>query len=149
MPDEEKMSEEDVRQNLMIFDMKRSQLETAMKQKELLLAQLEEHHRARLTLDSYMGSKKGDELLVPIGAGVFIHAKVEKPKKAIMGIGRELSAEKNAKDCLEALEERVTGLETSKSHISTQTEALQQELAVMEESLNKEYQRIQAEEAQK
>ena len=55
---------------------------------------------------------EGKTVLVPIGAGNFIRAKIEKPDKVIMGVGGRLSVEVDIDDAKKMIEERIGTLES-------------------------------------
>jgi prefoldin alpha subunit len=54
---------------------------------------------------------EGKTVLVPIGAGNFIRAKIEKPETVIMGVGGRLSVEVGIDDARKMIEERIATLE--------------------------------------
>ena len=54
---------------------------------------------------------EGKTVLVPIGAGNFIKAKVEKVDTVIMGVGGRLSVEASIDDARKMIEDRITLLE--------------------------------------
>lgn len=56
-------------------------------------------------------SGEGKTVLVPIGAGNFIRAKIEKVDSVIMGVGGRLSVEASVDDARKMLEERIDALE--------------------------------------
>ncbi len=56
-------------------------------------------------------SGEGKTVLVPIGAGNFIRAKIEKVDSVIMGVGGRLSVEAGIDDARKMLEERINALE--------------------------------------
>ncbi len=54
---------------------------------------------------------EGKTVLVPIGAGNFIRAKVEKVETVVMGVGGRLSIEASVDDAKKMMEERIKALE--------------------------------------
>ncbi len=54
---------------------------------------------------------EGRTVLVPIGAGNFIRAKIEKVDTVVMGVGGRLSVEASVEDARKMLEERIDALE--------------------------------------
>ncbi len=54
---------------------------------------------------------EGKTVLVPIGAGNFIRAKVEKVETVVMGVGGRLSIEASVDDAKKMMEERIKVLE--------------------------------------
>lgn len=73
------------------LEMLRAQLENLNKQDELIEITLEEYTRARQALEDLKGKKKGDLILVPIGANCWVHAVLGDPKKAIASIGSNIA----------------------------------------------------------
>jgi len=57
-------------------------------------------------------SGEGKTVLVPIGAGNFIRAKIEKVDSVIMGVGGRLSVEASIDDARKMLDERINALES-------------------------------------
>ncbi len=55
---------------------------------------------------------EGKTVLVPIGAGNFIRAKVEKVETVVMGVGGRLSIEASVDDAKKMMEERIKALES-------------------------------------
>ncbi len=54
---------------------------------------------------------EGKTVLVPIGAGNFIRAKIEKVESVVMGVGGRLSIEASVDDAKKMMEERIKVLE--------------------------------------
>lgn len=54
---------------------------------------------------------EGKTVLVPIGAGNFIRARIEKPEKVIMGVGGRLSVEVDIDEARKMIEDRISTLE--------------------------------------
>ncbi len=55
---------------------------------------------------------EGKTVLVPIGAGNFIRAKIEKVESVVMGVGGRLSIEASVDDAKKMMEERIKVLES-------------------------------------
>lgn len=66
--------------------------------------------------------KKGAEVLVPVGAGVYLKATIEDSEKVIMGIGADVAVEKN-------VDESVEGLRTRATELSSQRKMTEEQLA--------------------
>ncbi len=62
-------------------------------------------------LDYLKKHGEGKTVLVPIGAGNFIRAKVEKVETVVMGVGGRLSIEASVEDAKKMLDERISILE--------------------------------------
>ncbi|MCX6657548.1 MAG: hypothetical protein NTY62_02505, partial [Euryarchaeota archaeon] len=75
-PEREMPSEQQVRESYMMLESAKAQLEGLAKQQELIQLAVEEHVRARETIKEIAKGAADDEVLVPLGADSYIHAKV-------------------------------------------------------------------------
>lgn len=137
------MNDDELRKALSALEIYKVQLDALAQQVQILQMSLEEAIRARETLKAFLNAKKGDELLVPIGASSFVTAKATGDKKAIVGIGNRVSAEKN-------IDEAVAFMEGSAKEISEALKRSGESMAEMEINANnlsmavqQEYQRRQ------
>ncbi|MDR0309727.1 MAG: prefoldin subunit alpha, partial [Candidatus Methanoplasma sp.] len=90
-----KMDDNELRQAMAVLDTYSAQLEALNRQVRLLQISLEDTVRARDSFKALANAEEGDEILIPVGASSFIHAKVTGKKKAIVGIGNRFSTEKD------------------------------------------------------
>jgi prefoldin alpha subunit len=95
------MNDDELRQALSVLDVYKAQLDALSQQAQILQMSLEETIRARETLKALADAKKGDDILIPIGAASFVSAKASGDKKAIVGIGGRISAEKDLESAVE------------------------------------------------
>jgi len=104
-------ADEEIRQAEMIFESSRSQLEYLEENARMIGASIAEHMRTRETLENY-----GDagEMLVPIGAGVFINAKPVKADKALVSVGAGASVEMGTKDAIAHVERNIEKLNAAR-----------------------------------
>ena len=79
---------------MLVLESYKNQLDALGRQINLLQTSLEESVRAMETLKSFKEAKEGDEILVPIGASIFVTAKVTDCKNAVVGIGSKVSVDK-------------------------------------------------------
>ena len=63
------------------------------------------------TLNNLKDLGKGKEILVPIGSGVQIEAKIENPEKVIVSIGSGISAELNHEEALTQVAKEIAALQ--------------------------------------
>ena len=102
------MEDNELRQALAVLETYNAQLEALNRQVRLLQVSLEDTTRARESFKALANAKEGDEILVPVGASSFIPAKVTGKKKAIVGIGNRISAEKDLDEAVELMEASVS-----------------------------------------
>ncbi|MCL1810783.1 MAG: prefoldin subunit alpha [Methanomassiliicoccaceae archaeon] len=106
-----KMEDDELRQALAVLDAYNAQLEALNRQVRLLQVSLEDTTRAREAFKALAAAEEGDEVLIPVGASSYVPAKITGKKKAIVGIGNRLAAEKD-------LDEAVAFMEGTVSEIS-------------------------------
>jgi len=94
------------------------ELRSLMAQADQLRAQIdtintviEDLFAAAEVLDYITKEGKGKTVLVPIGAGNFIKAKIEDVSSVIMSVGGRLSIETSVEDARKAIENRISILE--------------------------------------
>lgn len=136
------MNEQELRAAAQDLELYRSQLESMQKQDELLRVTLDEYNRARDALEEIRGKKEGDELLVPIGANCFLHAKLGDPDKAISSLSSNVAVGETTAEAVERLEKHIQEIEkalveTQKSIVSldSQAQALSQQMQKAYEEL--------------
>ncbi len=133
------MEERDLRQAMLVLESYKEQLEALYQQMTMLQTSLEESVRARETLKAFKDAKEGDEVLVPVGASVFITAKVTDKKDAIVGIGNKISIEKEIPEAEEFMSSIVIELQESLKRINKTYSELQTTANNLAMAVNAEY----------
>lgn len=113
-----KLSNEDIQKLSTQFQQLQYQAEALSNQLNMISASLAESEKAINTISGFEGTEDGHDILIPIGMGTNIMAKMSKPDTVIMEIGAGISMEKdldNAKKSLEIRKEELT-----KFHQNTQ-----------------------------
>jgi prefoldin alpha subunit len=101
------VDDNELRQALMILENYEAQLEALDRQVRLLQVSLEDTARARDSFKALADAKEGDEILIPVGASSFMHAKVTAKRTAIVGIGNRVSVEKDLNEAVAFMTEGV------------------------------------------
>lgn len=121
-----------LQEDYMMLETAKAQLEGLSKQQQLIQLAVEEHVRARETVRSLTKGSPGDEILVPIGADSYIHAKISDNRTAELGVGSGVTVRKNPEQAEKFLDEKIDDLSRAFKAIvdrAAQTEALIQELS--------------------
>jgi len=63
------------------------------------------------TINNLKDLGKGKNILIPIGAGAQIEAKIENPDKVVVSVGSGISAELSAEEALEQLAKEIANLQ--------------------------------------
>ena len=79
---------------------------------EKLTIYLQELNMSKTTVEGLKTLKKGDEILVPVGASTFIRARIEDTAGLIMGVGANVSVDRSVDEATTSLEEKITIIES-------------------------------------
>jgi prefoldin alpha subunit len=104
------MNRQEIEEKLGVLEQYRTLLERLARQDEALRAEVEEHMRARDTLQKIGEMKRGDEVLVPIGANCFVYASVRNAKTVMCSIGAGVASEEPVARAMERLDRAIKDL---------------------------------------
>ena len=125
--------EEEIRRLLATYQQYQAQAEGIMRQINLTQLTAEGLDRALGAVDELHKAEVGQEILVPIGSGSFIHGKLASKEKVVLNVGAGVSIEKTAAEAKEILSIR-------KAEVLDGSKKLNDVLA----KIDQEMQRIQA-----
>jgi prefoldin alpha subunit len=74
------------------------------------------------TIEGLKEEKEGSQLLVPIGGGSYLKAKVEDSERLIVGLGANIAAEKSVGEAKDGFETRILRLEKMRNGLQKQLE---------------------------
>ena len=131
------MNEEEIEKGLATLEVLKAQISNLQAQIEALQKSIQEHTNAKETIEGYM-NMENDEILVPIGAGVLISARVNE-KKGLITIGNELYTELPLDKLLEKIEKRKKDLEDLQLKLSTDLKKLQENYAILSAKVEQDY----------
>ncbi len=133
------MEDKDLRQAMMVLESYNEQLEVLRQQIELVQFSLEESVRARETLKVFKDAKEGQELLIPIGASVFVNAKVTNSDKAIVGVGNKISITKDIPDAADYMNSITIELQEALKKVSGTYSDIQVKTTNLSAAINARY----------
>ncbi|MCD6276330.1 MAG: prefoldin subunit alpha [Thermoplasmata archaeon] len=133
------MNEDELQKGIATLELLKVQLENLQKQIDAIQLSIQEIIRAVETLKGYT-KMENDEILVPIGAGVFISAKIGE-KKGIMSIGNNIFVDLPLEKMIESLKERRKKYEELLSKLTIDMKKLQENYAVLSDKVEKDYQK--------
>jgi len=125
------VTEQSLREGYVMLDTAKAQLEGLMKQQQLIQLAVDEHVRARETIKDISKGAAGDDILIPLGADSYIHAKISDRRDAIVGVGMGVSIRRTPEDAQRILDEKIDELSRAFKAVTdkaSQTEAMIQEL---------------------
>lgn len=110
------------------------QIELLMRQLNFIQAVADETRRARASLEG-LGKAASGELLVPLGANTFIHAKLTDTDQVLAGIGASLSVHQKVDEAKARLGSREDDLRKEMQGLSEEVVRLQQEAGALQEEI--------------
>lgn len=106
----------------------RQQLGALEQQRDLLVDLSGDARRSLSALDALTVAKEGDEMLVPLGAGAFVHARLANAGRAIASLGSGLHAEMPVSDARDRLQARVESLDNAAAQLTRDLQRVLDEL---------------------
>jgi prefoldin alpha subunit len=125
--------EEEVRRLLAAYQQYQAQAESIVRQLNLTQVTMQGLDNALSAVDALDKAEEGQDLLVPIGSGSFVHGTLASKEKVILNVGSGVSIEKTATEAKEILKVR-------KDEVLEGSKKLNEVLA----KIDQEMQRIQA-----
>jgi prefoldin alpha subunit len=125
--------EEEIRRLLAAYQQYQAQAESIVRQINLTQVTMQGLDSALAAVDALDKAEVGQEILVPIGSGSFIHGKLASKEKVILNVGAGVSIEKTATEAKETLK-------VHKAEVLEGSKKLNEVLA----KIDQEMQRIQA-----
>jgi prefoldin alpha subunit len=104
-------NEEEIRELIGRIQVNQQRMDALQQQANLVQMSLNDLDNALKALTALDGKSDDQEMLVPIGAGSFIHARLANSDKMIIGLGANVSVEKNFADAKLTIQGRRTELE--------------------------------------
>jgi prefoldin alpha subunit len=95
VPGGDAASEEEIRELIGRIQVNQQRMDALQQQANLVQMSLNDLDSAIKALGSLEGKAEGQELLVPIGADSFVHARLADPDKVVIGLGSSVSVEKS------------------------------------------------------
>ena len=99
-------SEEEVRRLLAAYQQYQAQADGVMQQLNLTQITADGLERALVAIEALEKSQVGQEILVPIGSGSFIHGSIASKEKVVLNVGAGVSIEKTADKAKDILKVR-------------------------------------------
>ena len=107
----EPTNEDQIRELISRMQLYQQRMEALQQQASLVQMSLQDMDNALKALSALESQKAGHEMLVPIGAGSYVHATLSKPEQVLVNLGAGVSMEKSVADSKSVLQSRRTDLE--------------------------------------
>jgi prefoldin alpha subunit len=104
-------NEDEIREIVARAQTLQQRLDMLQQQANLVQVSVDDVDNALKAMSSLEGQEAGHEMLVPVGAGSFVHATLAKPGTVIVGLGAGVSVERNLADAKTIFQSRRSELE--------------------------------------
>lgn len=94
-------ADQEIQQKYMELQMLTSQLKQAQQQIEMLTQQVSEMGKVHESLEEISKSEAGTEIMLPLGAGIFVKAKLDSADEVVMNVGSDVAVNKSLKEAIE------------------------------------------------
>lgn len=132
------MEDNELRQAVAAMEVYKERVEALSRQVQVLRVSLQEVSVATDALKAFKDAKEGDEIMVPVGASCFVTVKVTSNKNVVVGIGSDISVEKDSDEAIaymeangaeisEALKKSAEALNEAQNALTSVSNAVQQE----------------------
>ena len=132
------MEDNELRQAIAVMESYKERVDALSRQVQVLRVSLDEVTMASDAIKAFRDAKDGDEILVPVGAMSFIPVKVTGNRNVVVGVGSNISVEKdvegsieymdaNGAEINEALKKTVEALNEAQNALSELSAAVQHE----------------------
>ncbi|MFB3766216.1 MAG: prefoldin subunit alpha [Methanotrichaceae archaeon] len=124
----EAISEEDIRRLVAAYQQYQNQADAIVRQISLTQLTAEGLDRASKAVEALGTANEGQEMLVPIGSGSFVYAKLVSKDKVVLNVGAGVSIEKTAAEAKESLKVRQTEVSEGSKKLSEMLTRIDQEM---------------------
>ncbi len=122
------ISEEDIRRLVAAYQQYQSQADAIVHQISLTQLTAEGLDRASKAVEAMNTATEGQEMLVPIGSGSFVYAKLASKDKVVLNVGAGVSIEKTTAEAKEALKARQTEVSEGSKKLNEMLSRIDQEM---------------------
>jgi len=120
--------EEEIRRLLAAYQQYQAQADGIMRQLSLTQLTAEGLERASTAVDALNRAEVGQEIMVPIGSGSFIHATLASKEKVVLNVGAGVHIEKDAADAQEILKVRKAEVQEGSRKLNEVLSKIDQEM---------------------
>ncbi|HIH77195.1 MAG TPA: prefoldin subunit alpha [Methanomassiliicoccales archaeon] len=137
------MNEQEMRQAMGTLEAYKAQLEAINEQGQLLQMSLEDHSRAKDTLEAVAKGKPGEEVLMPVGGSAYVYASIVSSDRVLVGVGTGVSVDKPMEDAIATVDVRIGELMDALKKASESRTVVESKMQQLSQIVQQEYQRMQ------
>ena len=134
------MNEQEMQEKYLQFQMLMQQSQHLEQAVTTINSQIEELNTLKQNLEDISKVEEGNDILVPMGAGIFLKAKSDNTKELLMNVGSKVIVKKSPQEALKLIDEQIK--EMTKVRDDSQKESIR--IAGEQQSLQEELQKVMA-----
>lgn len=138
------VNQQEFRQKVNRLQQLNSQVEAFQNQLDFIDELIEGHNQAMETMKNYSKKENGSQLLVPIGANSYLQSKVGDNDKVLIGLGADVSAEKEVSEAMKIVEDRKKEFNDTKEELMDDFNEMKKQAQELEQEVRQEYQELQS-----
>ncbi|MDM7934913.1 MAG: prefoldin subunit alpha [Methanothrix sp.] len=124
--------EEEIRRLLAAYQQYQAQAEAVLRQLSLTQLTAEGLDRALKAVEDLEKSQEGQEILVPIGSGSFVHGRLASKERVVLNVGAGVSIERTTAEAKETLKARSSEVQEGSRRLNEVLGKIRQEMARIE-----------------
>lgn len=128
--------EEEIRRLVGAYQQYQAQAEAIAQQVGLTQMTMQGLDRAVMAVDALDFALEGQEMLVPIGSGSFVYARLASKERVILNVGAGVSIEKPAAEAKESLKARKADVAEAGKKLGEMLGKIEQEMAKIQQVLS-------------
>ncbi len=129
--------EEEIRRLIAAYQQYQNQADAIMHQISLTQLTAEGLDRAAKAVEAMETASEGQDMLVPIGSGSFVYAKLASKEKVVLNVGAGVSIEKTTAGAKETLKVRQAEVAEGSKKLSEVLSRIDQEMQKIQEIMNR------------
>lgn len=133
------MNEEEAREAIAMLETAKAQLEAFVRQQEIIRLTIDEHRRAKETIERFAKGVPGEDVLIPIGADSLIHATISDNRNAVVGIGAGVSFERPSEEASKIIDVRIDDLNRALQRVTERVEQTELSMQKLSEEVQRFY----------
>ncbi|MHB8605747.1 MAG: prefoldin subunit alpha [Thermoplasmatota archaeon] len=126
-------TQEDMDEAIALDENYRAQLSALEEQRGMLAQVASDYARGLDSLEALASADEGEEVLVPLGGGAFVHARLASKDRVLSSIGGGVHVEGGVADAKRRLEERVASAEKAMERTNAEAKRIVAELEALAE----------------
>lgn len=138
-----KEEEKKLQEKYMEMKMMEEQMKEIQKQAQTVEQQLMELMATSQSLDDFKKTEKGDEILVPINAGIFAKAELKNNKEFLVNVGADTVVAKDIESTKKLMEKQIEEMKELHTKINMQMQKLALHAAGIEQELKELVSKVQ------